>query len=44
MENKYKPREYAVLKKVTARTVLNWIKKGLVKIEVLPNGRKLVIE
>jgi len=41
---KYTPKEYATLKKVTSRTILNWIKKDLVKFEKLPNNRFLIIE
>ena len=43
-ESRYTPKEYAKLKKVTARTVLNWIKNKLVNVEKLPNGRFLIIE
>lgn len=36
--------EYAKEKKVTRKTVHEWIKNNLVKTEILPSGRKLVIE
>lgn len=41
---KYTPKEYAALKKVSSRTVLNWIKRGLIKVEQLPNKRYLILE
>ena len=41
---KYKISEYATLKRVTYRTVWNWVKKGIVKIEKSPSGGILIIE
>jgi|GEM_PF-4844445 len=44
MKTTYLIKEYAVLKKVSYRTVWNWINKDLVKTEKLPSGRVLVVE
>jgi predicted site-specific integrase-resolvase len=41
---RYTIEEYAKEKKVTRKTVHNWIKNNLVKTEILPSGRKLIIE
>ena len=41
---KYKISEYASLKKVTYRTVWNWVKKGIVKFEKKPSGGILIID
>lgn len=41
---KYKISEYAKLKKVTYRTVWNWVKADLVKYEKTPTGRILIID
>lgn len=41
---RYTINEYAEEKKVTRKTVHDWIKKKLVKTELLPSGRKLIIE
>lgn len=38
----YKISEYAKLKKVSYRTVWNWIKKGLLETERTPSGRILI--
>ena len=40
----YKVSEYAKLKRVTVRTVWNWIKAELVKTEKTPSGGILIVE
>lgn len=40
----YTMKEFAHLKRVSYRTVQEWVKKGLVKTKARPSGRYMIVE